>query len=165
MAIKVGEKIPDIEISCLANGGVEVISSRDLFNERKVVLFSVPGAFTPTCSNVHLPGYVCRFGDFAQRGVTVACMSVNDAWVMKAWADSQNVPGSLLMLADGNAAFAGAMGLEMDASAFGMGRRARRFALYAENGIVLTLHVEAPGELRVSDAETMLATITELQGG
>jgi peroxiredoxin len=120
------------------------------------VLFAVPGAFTPTCSAKHLPGYVEKFDEFGQRGIDVACLSVNDAFVMGAWAKDQNVPAGVHMLADGNGAFTRALGLELDATAFGMGLRAKRFALYAEDGVVKQLHVEAPGEFKVSSADYVL---------
>ena len=131
----------------------------ELFAGRNVVLFGVPGAFTPTCSNKHLPGYTQQFADFQQRGITVMCLAVNDAYVMKAWAASQNVPAGLIMLADGNASFTRALGLEFDGTAFAMGIRTRRFALYAEAGVVRLIHAEAPGEFRVSSAEAMLQAI------
>jgi peroxiredoxin len=124
-----------------------------------VVMFAVPGAFTPTCSNRHLPGYVQHYAEFQARGIDVMCLAVNDAYVMQAWAASQNVPHSLLMLADGNGSFTRALGLELDGSGYGMGLRSRRFALYAENGVVKVLQVEAPGEFRVSSAEAMLEAI------
>jgi peroxiredoxin len=124
-----------------------------------VVLFSVPGAFTPTCSARHLPGYVQHFEEFRARGIDVACMAVNDAFVMDAWGKHQDVPEGLHMLADGNGAFAKSLGLEMDATGFGMGMRGKRFALYAEDGVVRQIHVEAPGEFKVSSAEAMLAAI------
>ncbi|HET8554116.1 MAG TPA: peroxiredoxin [Rhodanobacteraceae bacterium] len=162
MAIKTGGRIPDSMVNML-NDGIEPISTQSFFAGRKVLLFAVPGAFTPTCSNLHLPGYVKHLDDFEQRGITVACMAVNDAFVMRAWADSQHVPRSLAMLADGNGAFTCALGMEMDGSGFGMGRRARRFALYAEDGVVRILHPEAPGEFRVSSAEAMLQALDSMK--
>lgn len=158
MSIQVGDTLPDVEIRVVRNG-IEEARTGALFAGRKVVLFAVPGAFTPTCSNRHLPGYVQHFAQFQARGVEVMCLAVNDAYVMQAWAASQNVPPELLMLADGNGNFTKAMGLELDGSAYGMGLRARRFALYAENGVVKTLQVEAPGEFRVSTAEAMLEAL------
>jgi len=119
----------------------------------------VPGAFTPTCSEKHLPGFVEHYQQFRQRGIEVICMAVNDAFVMKAWAKDRGVPEGLLMLADGNGDFAKSLGLEMDASKFGMGMRSKRFALYAEDGVVKQVHVEAPGEFKVSSAEAMLAAV------
>jgi len=158
MTIAVGDRIPDGSLN-LFKDGIQTFSTLELLGKGKVVLFAVPGAFTPTCSNKHLPGYVQHLEDFRERGVTVACMSVNDAFVMHAWGESQGVPADLLMLADGNATFAKALGLELDGTRNGMGIRAKRFALYAEDGIVKVLNVEAPGEFRVTSAETMLAAI------
>ncbi|HMM67634.1 MAG TPA: peroxiredoxin [Dokdonella sp.] len=158
MSIKIGDKIPLATLNTLKDG-VQAVTTDELFKDRKVVLFSVPGAFTPTCSAKHLPGYVEKFAEFKARGIDVACMSVNDAFVMDAWAKQQNVPAGLTMLADGNGAFAEALGLKFDASAFGMGERAKRFALYAEDGVVKVIQVEAPGEFKVSGAEAMLAAI------
>lgn len=155
MSIQVGDTLPDVEIR-VAGKDIEQAHTGALFAGRKVVLFAVPGAFTPTCSNRHLPGYVQHFAEFQARGVTVMCLAVNDAYVMQAWAASQHVPAELLMLSDGNGAFTKALGLELDGNAYGMGLRARRFALYAENGVVKQLQVEAPGEFRVSTAEAML---------
>lgn len=158
MTIEIGEHIPAATLNTLRDG-VQAIGTGEIFNGKKVVLFSVPGAFTPTCSERHLPGYAQRLHEFNAKGVAVACMSVNDAFVMDAWAKSQDVPAALMMLADGNAVFATQLGLEFDASAFGMGLRSKRFALYAEDGVVKVLHVEAPGEFKVSSAEAMLAAI------
>jgi len=158
MTIQIGQSLPDVELSAV---GEEIRPCRtgELFAGGRVVLFAVPGAFTPTCSSRHLPGYVERYAEFQEAGVKVMCLAVNDAYVMQAWARAQQVPPGLLMLADGNASFTRALGLELDGSAFGMGLRARRFALYAEDGVVRALQVEAPGELRVSSAEAMLAMI------
>ena len=158
MTIQAGDTIPDIAISVI-DGETRPCQTAELFANRKVVLFAVPGAFTPTCSTQHLPGYVQHLDAFRARGIEVMCLSVNDAYVMQAWAVSQQVPAGLLMLADGNAAFTRALGLELDGTGFGMGLRARRFALYAENGVVRLLQVEAPGEMRVSSAEAMLAAV------
>jgi peroxiredoxin len=155
MTIQVGDKIPQAILNELKDG-VQPVDTAELFGGRKVVLFAVPGAFTPTCSAKHLPGYVEKFDEFAKRGVDVACLSVNDAFVMGAWAKDQNVPAGVHMLADGNGAFTKALGLELDATAFGMGLRAKRFALYAEDGVVKQLHVEAPGEFKVSSADYVL---------
>ena len=158
MPIRPGDRIPEARLQYIRDG-VEIIDTPTLFDGKKVVLFAVPGAFTPTCSEKHLPGFIERFDEFRSRGIEVACMSVNDAFVMGAWARSQDVPEGLIMLADGNGAFAQAMGLEMDATAFGMGKRSKRFALYAEDGVVRKLHIEAPGEFKVSSAEAMLAAL------
>ena len=158
MSIQPGDTIPDATVQCI-DGGIRPAQTGDLFAGRKVLLFGVPGAFTPTCSNKHLPGYTKHHAEFRQLGVDVMCLAVNDGYVMQAWAASQLVPAGMLMLADGNGSFTRALGLELDGSAFGMGLRARRFALYAEDGVVHLLHVEAPGEFRASSAEAMLAAI------
>ena len=158
MSIKPGDRIPEIPLQRIREG-VETVDTRTLFDGKKVVLFAVPGAFTPTCSEKHLPGFVEHFQDFRDKGVEVACLSVNDPFVMQAWGRSQDVPEGLDMLADGNGEFTRALGLEMDASAYGMGTRAKRFALYAEDGVVKQVHVEAPGEYRVSSAEHMLSQL------
>ena len=158
MTIKPGDRIPAATLNVLRDG-VQPITTDEIFAGRKVVLFSVPGAFTPTCSAKHLPGYVERIDEFRRRGYTVACVAVNDAFVMGAWAKQQDVPDDVLMLADGNGAFAKALGLELDATAFGMGVRSKRFALVADDGVVKQLHVEAPGEFRVSAAEHVLSEL------
>ncbi|HET6914173.1 MAG TPA: peroxiredoxin [Rhodanobacteraceae bacterium] len=158
MTIKVGDRIPAATLNVIRDG-VQSVSTDELFKGKKVVLFSVPGAFTPTCSEKHLPGFVEHYQEFKKRGVEVICMAVNDAFVMKAWAKDRHVPEGLLMLADGNGDFAKSLGLEMDASKFGMGMRSKRFALYVEDGVVKQVHVEAPGEFKVSSAEAMLATL------
>ncbi len=158
MSLQTGDTIPDTSIQVI-DGDARACQTRALFAGRKVVLFGVPGAFTPTCSNKHLPGYTRHFSEFRQRGIAVMCLAVNDVHVMKAWAASQQVSPGLLMLADGNASFTRALELELDGSAFGMGLRTRRFALYAEDGLVRLLQIEAPGEFRVSSAEAMLAAI------
>ena len=159
MSIQVGDKLPTATLNYLKDG-VQAITTNELFDNKKVVLFAVPGAFTPTCSAKHLPGYVAKMDDFAKHGIEVACLSVNDAFVMGAWAKNQDVPESLHMLADGNGEFTKAMGLELDATAFGMGLRAKRFALYAENGVVMNVFVEAPGEFKVSAAEHVLEQLS-----
>ena len=156
MSIQPGERIPEAILQYVADG-VHKIDTLALFEGRKFVLFSVPGAFTPPCSERHLPGFVEHFDAFRERGIEVACMAVNDPFVMQAWGESQHVPDGMRMLADGNADFTRALGLEMDASGFGMGTRSKRFALYAEDGVVRELFVEAPGEFRVSSAENVLA--------
>lgn len=158
MSIQIGDKIPKAIVSTMRDGP-QPIDTEALFAGKKIVLFAVPGAFTPTCSAKHLPGFIGALDSFRQRGIELACLSVNDAFVMDAWAKNQNVPEGLHMLADGNGAFTQALGLELDASAFGMGLRAKRFALYAEDGTVKKLWVEAPGEFRVSSAEHVLAEL------
>ncbi|MGV8931203.1 MAG: peroxiredoxin [Luteimonas sp.] len=158
MPIQVGDRIPEARLQRIREG-VEIIDTPTLFNGKNVVLFAVPGAFTPTCSEKHLPGFVEHFNDFRKRGIEVACMSVNDPFVMQAWGQSQNAPEGLMMLADGNGEFARALGLELDASAYGMGMRAKRFSLYVEDGVVKIVNTEAPGEFRVSSAEHMLSQL------
>jgi peroxiredoxin len=158
MTIQAGDRLPEVPLKQI-NDGVQTIDTHTLFDNKKVVLFAVPGAFTPTCSEKHLPGFVEHFDEFRQKGIEVACISVNDPFVMQAWGQSQHVPDGLLMLADGNGDFTRALGLEMDASAYGMGTRAKRFAIYAEDGVARQVHVEAPGEFRVSSAEYMLSQI------
>lgn len=159
MSIRIGQSLPDVEIKVVVDGRIEAARTGALFAGRKAVLFAVPGAFTPTCSEKHLPGYVRQHEAFRARGVAVYCLAVNDAYVMQAWAAAQQVPSGLLLLADGSAGFTRALGLELDGDAYGMGLRARRFALYADDGVVRQLHVEAPGEFRVSSAEAMLAAL------
>ena len=160
MTIQIGDRIPDATLNTFREGGVQAVTTQDVFEGRKVVLFAVPGAFTPTCSARHLPGYVDHLDAFRDRGIDVACLSVNDAFVMEAWRKAQDVPAAITMLADGNGDFARALGLELDATKFGMGLRAKRFALYAEDGVVKQLHVEAPGEFKVSSAEHVLDNLT-----
>ncbi|MEG3788684.1 peroxiredoxin [Lysobacter sp. CCNWLW3] len=158
MSIQVGDRLPEVNLQRIREG-VETVDTNALFDGRKVVLFAVPGAFTPTCSEKHLPGFVAHFDEFRSKGIEVACMAVNDPFVMQAWGQSQQVPEGLMMLADGNGDFTRALGLELDASAYGMGTRAKRFALYAEDGVVSQLEIEAPGEYRVSSAEHMLSLV------
>jgi peroxiredoxin len=158
MTIKVGDRIPSATLNVLKDG-VQAVTTDEIFKGKKVVMFSLPGAFTPTCSAKHLPGYVEKFAEFRQRGVDVACLAVNDAYVMGAWAKDQNVPDGLLMLADGNGTFTKALGMEMDGTPFGLGIRGKRFGLYADDGVVKALNIEAPGEFKVSDAATMLAAV------
>ena len=160
MTIHVGDTIPEVTLKRIREG-METIDTHALFDGRKVVLFAVPGAFTPTCSARHLPGFVEHFEQFRSRGIEVYCMAVNDPFVMQAWAQAQSVPDGLQMLSDGNGDFTRALGLEMDASGSGMGMRCRRFALYAEDGTVRAIHVEEPGKFEVSSAEYMLAHLPE----
>ena len=159
MTIQAGDRLPDVPLQRIRDG-VETVDTGDLFADRKVVLFAVPGAFTPTCSEKHLPGFVAHFDDFRSKGIEVACMSVNDPFVMQAWGQSQHVPDELMMLADGNGQLTRALGLEMDATAYGMGTRSKRFALYVEDGVVKQVFLEAPGEFRVSSAEHVLSQLS-----
>ncbi|MBB1087572.1 peroxiredoxin [Lysobacter sp. SG-8] len=159
MSIQTGDTLPDVVVQQVGES-TEPVNTRELLGTGKAVLFAVPGAFTPTCSEQHLPGFIEKFDAFKAQGVDVACLSVNDPFVMQAWAKSQQVPDGLKMLADGNADFTRALGLELDASGYGMGVRAKRFALYAEDGVVKQLFVEAPGEFRVSSAEHVLSQLS-----
>lgn len=158
MPIQPGDRIPEAKLTYI-DDGVQIVDTPTLFDGKKVVLFAVPGAFTPTCSEKHLPGFIEHFDAFQARGIEIVCMSVNDPFVMHAWGESQQAPKTLRLLADGNGEFAKSMGLDMDASAFGMGLRSKRFALYAEDGVVKQLYVESPGEFRVSSAEHVLANL------
>jgi peroxiredoxin len=160
MTIKVGDKLPAATFSAGTAEGPKPMTTDEIFAGKKVALFAVPGAFTPTCSARHLPGFKDHLADFRAKGVdTVACVSVNDAFVMKAWGESQSVLGDILMLGDGNGAFTKAVGLEMDASGFGMGVRSQRYSMIVEDGVVKELNVEAPGEFKVSAADYMLAQL------
>ena len=160
MTIKVGDKLPAATFSAGTAEGPRPMSTDDIFAGKKVALFAVPGAFTPTCSAKHLPGFKDHVADFQAKGVdTIACVSVNDAFVMKAWGESQSVLGDILMLGDGNGDFTKALGLEMDASKFGMGVRSQRYSMIVEDGVVKELNVEAPGEFKVSAADYMLAQL------
>ncbi len=158
MAIKTGERMPPGTLKTMTQDGPRDVSTEDLFKGKKVVLFSVPGAFTPTCDAKHLPGFLQRAGELKAKGVdTIACMAVNDVFVMNAWGKSSGVGDKVLMLADGNGDYAKALGLTMDGSRFGMGMRGQRFALVVDNGTVRQVYVEAPGEFKVSAAEHVLA--------
>jgi peroxiredoxin len=159
MAIQPGDRLPEVPLKRIRSG-VETVITTELFEGKKLVLFAVPGAFTPTCSEKHLPGFVEHFDEFRKKGIEVACVSVNDPFVMQAWGQSQHVPDELMMLADGNGEFTRALGLEMDASAYGMGTRSKRYAIVAEDGVVKQVFVEAPGEFRVSSAEHVLEQLT-----
>ncbi len=160
MTIKVGDKLPAATFSAGTPEGPRPMSTDDIFAGKKVALFAVPGAFTPTCSAKHLPGFKEHVADFKAKGVdAIACVSVNDAFVMKAWGDSQSVGDAILMLGDGNGDFTKAIGLEMDGSKFGMGQRSQRYSMIVEDGVVKELNVEAPGEFKVSAADYMLAQL------
>ena len=156
MSIQVGDTIPAVTLKVMGEKGPQDISTDDIFKGKKVVLFAVPGAFTPGCTLTHLPGYVVNADKIKAKGVdTIACMAVNDAFVMSAWGKSQNAD-EILMLADGNATLTSALGLELDASGFGMGTRSQRFALIADDGVVTQLAVEPAGGVDVSAAEKIL---------
>ncbi|HEY8352752.1 MAG TPA: peroxiredoxin [Sphingomonadales bacterium] len=160
MTIKVGDKIPEVTVTRMGDNGPEPVNTRDLFAGKKVVLFSVPGAFTPTCSAKHLPGFVAKADDIRAKGVDdIICIAVNDVFVMNAWGKDQGAKGKVTMIADGNGDFTRALGLTLDATKFGMGERGQRFSLIAEDGVVKELNVEAPGEFRVSSAEHCLTQL------
>ncbi len=160
MPIKVGDKMPSGTLTLATNDGPQKVSAEEFFKGKNVVLFSVPGAFTPTCDAKHLPGFVERAADLRAKGVdTIACIAVNDAFVMKAWGKSQNCDGKVQMIADGNAEYTKALGLEMDATGFGMGTRGQRFALIVDDGVVKSVSVESKGEFKVSSAESVLAQL------
>jgi glutaredoxin/glutathione-dependent peroxiredoxin len=160
MAIKAGERMPEGTLKTMTKDGPKDVSTADLFKGKKVVLFSVPGAFTPTCDAKHLPGFVQLAGALKAKGVdTVACMAVNDVFVMNAWGKHSNVGDSVLMLADGNGEYAKALGLTMDGSRFGMGTRGQRFAVVVDDGVAKQVFVEQPGEFKVSAAEHILQNL------
>lgn len=159
MAIKVGDKMPAGTLTLATKDGPQKVSAEEFFKGRKLVLFSVPGAFTPTCDAKHLPGFVEKAGDLKAKGYTSACLSVNDAFVMKAWGKAQETDGKVEMLADGNAEYTKALGLEMDATGFGMGIRGQRFSLVIDNGVVKQVNVEQKGEFKVSSAEHALTQV------
>jgi peroxiredoxin len=159
MTIKTGDKIPACTLKTMGEKGPVDITTKDIFDGKKVVLFAVPGAFTPGCSMTHLPGYVVNADKIKAKGVdTIVCLSVNDAFVMGAWGKAQNAE-ELLMLADGNGEFTAALGLELDGRGFGLGMRSQRFAMVVDNGTVTHLNVEAGPGVDVSSAETILALL------
>ena len=156
MAIQVGDKVPAATFKVMTAEGPQDMSTDAVFAGKKVVFFAVPGAFTPGCSMTHLPGFVVQADALKAKGAdTIACMSVNDAFVMGSWGQAQNAE-EILMLADGNAEFTKAIGMEMDASGFGMGTRCKRFGMIVDDGTVTHVAEEAPGEIKVSSAEAML---------
>jgi peroxiredoxin len=144
----------------MTDAGPGAVSTEDLFDGKKVVLFSVPGAFTPTCSMNHVPGFVDHADEILAKGVdTIACMAVNDIFVMDAWGKDRSVGDKISMLADGNGEYASALGLEMDATGFGMGMRGQRFAIIVDDGVATHVAVEEPGKFEVSSAESVLANL------
>ena len=160
MTIKIGDKIPTATLMQMKGGAPQPLKTDDLFSGKKVVVFALPGAFTPTCSAKHLPGFVHKADEIKQKGVdAIACVSVNDAFVMGAWGEQQGAGDKVLMLADGNGDFTKALGLEMDASKFGMGKRSQRFSMLVEDGVVKELNVEEPGAFSVSSAEHIMQQI------
>jgi len=160
MSVSVGDKIPDIAVQTMADSGPHNVQTFDVLGRGKVVLFAVPGAFTPGCSKIHLPGYVEKADDLRAKGVsTIACIAVNDAWVMEAWGKAQGVGDKVLLLADGAGAFTKAMGLEFDGSGFGLGLRSRRYAAVIEDGIITELEVEPKGGVDVSSCDNILSKL------
>jgi peroxiredoxin len=160
MTIKVGDKLPEATFRVMKEGKPADMTVSELTRGKKVALFAVPGAFTPTCSAKHLPSYKEKAAELRKKGVDrIACVSVNDVFVMNAWGKDQQVGEDIVMLADGNGAFAKAIGLEMDASGFGMGSRSKRYSMIVEDGVVKQLNVEAPGEFKVSAADYMLGQL------
>lgn len=161
MTIKVGDRLPEATFVTMSDDGPAKISTADYFSGKKVALFAVPGAFTPTCNNNHLPGFLEKLSSFAAKGVDkVACVSVNDVHVMNAWAKASGGKGKIDFLADGSAEFARALGLELDASGFGMGIRSKRYSMLVEDGAVKILNVEeAPGKAEASGADALLAQL------
>lgn len=160
MTIKVGDRLPEATFMTMTADGPAPVSTSDVFAGKTVALFSVPGAFTPTCSAKHLPGFVENAAAIKGKGVdTIACMSVNDVFVMGAWGADQKAGEDVVMLADGNAEFAKAVGLEFDGSGFGMGVRSQRFSMLVKDGVVAELNVEAPGEFKVSSADHILGQL------
>lgn len=156
MTISVGDKVPDVKLVQATDNGPEAVQSADYFKGKRVALFSVPGAFTPTCSAKHLPGYVEQAAALKAKGIdAIACTAVNDPFVMGAWGKASG-SADVAMLADGNGDFAQALGLTMDGSAFGLGQRGQRFSMVVNDGVVEQLHVEAPGEFKVSAAEYLV---------
>jgi peroxiredoxin len=160
MAIKIGDKIPAVQLKTMAGDGMQNLSTDEIFKGKKVVLFALPGAFTPTCSAKHLPGFVQHAEKIKAKGIdTIACLSVNDAFVMDAWGKAQNTGEKILMLADGNGDFSKAVGLTMDGTGYGMGLRASRYAMLVDDGTVKVLNIEAPGAFEVSSAESIMKAL------
>jgi len=160
MTIAVGDKIPSAKLKTMTAEGPKDISTDEIFGGKKVVLFALPGAFTPTCSAKHLPGFVEKAAQIKDKGVaTIACLAVNDAFVMGAWGKQQNTDGKVLMLADGSATFTKQLGLELDLTGPGMGIRSKRYAMVVDNGVVKALNVEAPGAFEVSSADAILKAL------
>ena len=158
MTIKVGDKLPNATFTTWGKDGPQPMTTDQVFKGKTVALFAVPGAFTPTCSARHLPGFKDNAAELKKKGVdTIACVAVNDIFVMNAWGQHHNAGEEILMLADGNAEFTKAVGLELDASKFGMGQRSQRYSMIVEDGVVKSLNVEQGGEFKVSSAEFMLA--------
>ena len=158
--VAVGDKIPDVEVRTMGPEGPKAVRTGEVLGKGKVVLFAVPGAFTPGCSKIHLPGFVADSDSLKQKGVdTIACIAINDAWVMEAWGESQGVGDKILMLADGNGDFADAMGLSFNGSGFGLGKRSQRYAAIIEDGVIKNLDVEAGGGVDVSACSAVLTRL------
>ena len=158
--IKVGDKSPSATLMQMKDGGPKPVTTDQLFAGKKVALFALPGAFTPTCSAKHLPGFIQHSDALKAKGIdAIACVSVNDAFVMGAWGEQQKAGDKVMMLADGNGDFTRALGLELDATKFGMGKRSQRFSMVVDNGVVTQLNVEAPGAFEVSSADHMMALL------
>lgn len=159
MAVQVGDSIPDVTLKIMGENGPEDISTADVFSGKKVVMFAVPGAFTPTCSNAHLPGFVANADKIKEKGVdTIVCISVNDAFVMDAWGKAGNAE-EIMMVGDGNCELAKALGVTMDGSGFGLGTRSMRYSLVAEDGKITTLNLEQGGAYEVSSADAILEVL------
>lgn len=157
MSIKTGERLPEVEFRVLGPEGPKTVTTSDVFGGKRTALFAVPGAFTPTCSARHLPGFKDRAADLKAKGVDqIVCVSVNDAWVMGAWGEAQGVGSDVVMLADGSGDFTRAIGLEMDAAKFGLGQRSQRYSMVVNDGVVEQLNVEQPGQFEVSSADYMV---------
>ena len=160
MSIQVGDKIPTVTLQQKIDDSVSDISTDEIFSGKKVVLFALPGAFTPTCSAAHLPGYVVNADELKDKGIdSIVCLSVNDAFVMDAWGEQHNVEDRVMMIADGSAGFTRAVGLELDLAQRGMGTRSQRYAMVVNDGVVELLNVEAPMKFEVSDADTILNSL------
>jgi len=160
MTVKSGDKIPDVEVRTMGAEGPKSLRTGDVLGKGKVVLFAVPGAFTPGCSKIHLPGYVANADELLGKGVDrIACIAVNDPWVMQAWGESQGVGDKILMLSDGNADFTKAMGLAFDGGAIGLGVRSQRYAAIVEDGVITSLEVESSPGVDVSSCESMLTRL------
>jgi peroxiredoxin len=160
MTINIGDKIPSATLTEMGESGPKPVTTDELFAGKKVALFALPGAFTPTCSAKHVPGYVQNYETLKSKGIdTIACLSVNDAFVMGAWGKDQGADGKVRMLADGNGEFTRAVGLEFDASKFGMGKRSQRYSMIVDNGVVTALNVEEPGAFEVSSASYMVGLL------
>lgn len=160
MSIQVGSKLPSANLHIMTDSGPQAVTSEELFSGKKVVLFALPGAFTPTCSAKHLPGFITLADEIKAKGIdSIICLSVNDAFVMNAWGKDQNVGDKVIMVADGNGDFTRALDLEMDGSGFGMGKRSQRYSMIVEDGVIKSLNVEQPRAFEVSNAETILTQL------